>query len=82
MSGVFRSTQNLFHIGPKGPRHGPGGGLLGRDRDPYYGNVAQDVLSQKGGEKKYARQLLADGAVKEHGRIKRYSGSGQLLGGG
>lgn len=79
MSGVFRSTENLFHIGP-GRRDAMGDQKrrLGRNRDPYYGNAAQSVIDGKHGMKHYADSVLGKGK----GRKAARSGASQLLGGG
>lgn len=79
MSGMFRSTQNLFHIGPgrRAPMNDQAR-RLGTNRDPYYGNAAQAVIEQKGGMHDYANSVLGKG----NGRKTARSGAAQLLGGG
>lgn len=79
MSGVFRSTENLFHIGPH--RRAPmndSARRLGTNRNPYYGEQAQQMISQKHGMRDYANSVLGKG----NGRKAARSGAQQLLGGG
>jgi len=55
---------------------------LGRNRNPYYGNVGDAIAGQKHGAKAYGRFLSEQGATRRGGRYDRLpSGSGQLLGG-
>lgn len=58
---------------------------LGGNTDPYYGVAGNAALAEKGGPKKYAQQLMSQGAelTTANGRgRKRLSASSQLLGGG
>lgn len=83
MSGIFRSTQNMFGIGPKREHANAMGdqeARLGKNRGAYYGNVANEILGQKNGAKKYADSVVGkDGGRK---RAMGKSGASQLLGGG
>ena len=51
---------------------------MGTNRDPYYGEQAQQMIGQKHGMRDYANSVLGKG----NGRTAARSGSAQLLGGG
>jgi hypothetical protein len=96
MSGIIRTGQNMFGIGPDGPRHNGGEGAnskLGRNRSPYYGNQAASMMDKRGlPTRAYLRELRAQGVMepkKRDGdkgfrqfRQGKPSATGQLLGGG
>lgn len=84
MSGAFRTTKRLFGMSPgnRGERS-RSEQVMGKNRDAYYGNVANTLLDQKHGAHKYAQYVRGLGAVRSRHRFESLpSGSGQLLGGG
>ena len=85
MSGVINFQKKIFGYGPHGSdRSGPERRLGPNKHDAYYGNVAGEILGQKGGAKKYVRELQSQGySLTKHPRDRKTpSAAGQLLGGG
>lgn len=79
MSGLWRTTRRMV-----GRAINVRKSKLGKNKDPHYGNVADEMLAQ-GGKKQYSRYLRDQGATTRGNRYDRLpptSSSGQLLGGG
>lgn len=90
MSSLANITRRAFGIAEegRGDRSGAMRKLGSNKRDAYYGNVANEILGQKHGDKKYVQALEAQGAeLTAKAKSKRVnsrmpSAAGQLLGGG
>lgn len=78
MTGIFKSSQHLFHVGPAPRNTRPDEQKrLGRARDPYYGLQAQQTLDGKHGTKRYA-----DSVIGKNNSVLGKSASSKMLGGG
>jgi hypothetical protein len=80
VSGIIRTQENLFGIRKRAHANSRSDQAkrMGKNRDPYYGMQAQEILDQKHGKRKFADSVLGKG----NGRKSAMSASAQLLGGG
>lgn len=82
----FYTSNRVFGLSPQGKGdRTKWERRLGGNQHPYYGVAGQATYESQGGPKKYAQQLMSQGAelTSANGRgRKRLSASSQLLGGG